>query len=93
MRFGGAEHAHVFGERRCGGELAGVAFRCVLVGAGDEQAREPPERRIMRALAQRDLGIVEVLAILLGEIPTVADIVGYVLIFAASVCVLLPSRG
>ena len=31
-------------------------------------------------------------AVLLGEIPTVPDIVGYVLIFAASVCVLLPSR-
>jgi len=30
--------------------------------------------------------------VLLGEIPTVADIIGYVLIFAASVCVLLPSR-
>jgi drug/metabolite transporter (DMT)-like permease len=31
-------------------------------------------------------------ALLLGEIPTAADIVGYVLIFAASVCVLLPGR-
>jgi drug/metabolite transporter (DMT)-like permease len=31
-------------------------------------------------------------AVLLGEIPTVPDIVGYVLIFAASVCVLLPGR-
>ncbi|MEJ0074372.1 MAG: DMT family transporter [Alphaproteobacteria bacterium] len=31
-------------------------------------------------------------ALLLGEIPTLADIVGYVLIFAASVCVLLPAR-
>ncbi len=31
-------------------------------------------------------------AVLLGEIPTAPDIVGYVLIFAASVCVLLPSR-
>jgi len=31
-------------------------------------------------------------AALLGEIPTAPDIVGYVLIFAASVCVLLPGR-
>jgi drug/metabolite transporter (DMT)-like permease len=37
------------------------------------------------------IGVVSTAA-LLGEIPTVADIVGYVLIFAASVCVLLPSR-
>ena len=37
------------------------------------------------------IGVVST-AILLGEIPTVADIVGYVLIFAASVCVLLPAR-
>ncbi|HKS65156.1 MAG TPA: DMT family transporter [Xanthobacteraceae bacterium] len=38
------------------------------------------------------IGVVST-AILLGEIPTVADVIGYVLIFAASVCVLLPSRG
>jgi drug/metabolite transporter (DMT)-like permease len=31
-------------------------------------------------------------ALLLGETPTLADIIGYVLIFAASVCVLLPAR-
>ena len=31
-------------------------------------------------------------AVLLSEIPTAPDIVGYVLIFAASVCVLLPGR-
>jgi drug/metabolite transporter (DMT)-like permease len=31
-------------------------------------------------------------ALLLGEVPTAPDIVGYVLIFTASVCVLLPSR-
>jgi drug/metabolite transporter (DMT)-like permease len=37
------------------------------------------------------IGVVST-AVLLGEIPTVADIIGYVLIFAASVCVLLPSR-
>ncbi len=37
------------------------------------------------------IGVVST-AVLLGEIPTAADIVGYVLIFAASVCVLLPAR-
>jgi len=31
-------------------------------------------------------------ALLLGEIPTLSDIIGYVLIFAASVCVLLPAK-
>ena len=38
------------------------------------------------------IGVVST-AILLGEIPTLADVIGYILIFAASVCVLLPSRG
>src|SRR6185295_1754386 len=38
------------------------------------------------------IGVVST-ALLLGEIPTLSDIVGYVLIFAASVCVLLPARG
>jgi drug/metabolite transporter (DMT)-like permease len=37
------------------------------------------------------IGVVST-ALLLGEIPTFSDIVGYVLIFAASVCVLLPAR-
>ena len=37
------------------------------------------------------IGVVST-ALLLGELPTRADIVGYVLIFAASVCVLLPGR-
>jgi drug/metabolite transporter (DMT)-like permease len=37
------------------------------------------------------IGIVST-AILLGERPTVPDIIGYVLIFAASICVLLPAR-
>jgi drug/metabolite transporter (DMT)-like permease len=32
-------------------------------------------------------------AIMLGERPTVPDMIGFALIFAASVCVLLPSRG
>jgi drug/metabolite transporter (DMT)-like permease len=37
------------------------------------------------------IGVVST-AVLLGERPTVPDIVGFVLIFAASVCVLLPAR-
>jgi drug/metabolite transporter (DMT)-like permease len=37
------------------------------------------------------IGVVST-ALLLGEIPTPSDIIGYVLIFAASVCVLLPAR-
>ena len=36
----------------------------MLVGAGDKQAREPSERRIVRSLARRDLGVVEGLAVL-----------------------------
>jgi drug/metabolite transporter (DMT)-like permease len=37
------------------------------------------------------IGVVST-ALLLGEIPTLSDVIGYVLIFAASVCVLLPAR-
>lgn len=37
------------------------------------------------------IGVVST-SLFLGEIPTVADIIGYVLIFTASVCVLLPGR-
>jgi drug/metabolite transporter (DMT)-like permease len=32
-------------------------------------------------------------AIMLGEVPTVADMIGFTLIFLASVCVLIPARG
>ena len=42
---------------------ARMAFGRVLVGAGDDEAREPPERRIVRLLAQLDLGRVERLAV------------------------------
>jgi drug/metabolite transporter (DMT)-like permease len=38
------------------------------------------------------IGVVST-AIMLGELPTVPDMIGFALIFAASVCVLLPSRG
>jgi len=37
------------------------------------------------------IGIIST-AILLGERPTIPDIIGYVLIFTASICVLLPAR-
>jgi drug/metabolite transporter (DMT)-like permease len=37
------------------------------------------------------IGVVST-ALLLGEVPTLSDVIGYVLIFAASVCVLLPAR-
>src|SRR5215204_1145785 len=40
-----------------------MAVRCVLIGAGYKHAREPPERRIMRLLAQRDLARIERFAI------------------------------
>ena len=36
--------------------LARIAFGGVLVGAGDQQARQPAERRIVRLLAQLDFG-------------------------------------
>ena len=37
------------------------------------------------------IGVVST-ALLLGEIPTFSDVIGYVLILAASICVLLPAR-
>jgi threonine/homoserine efflux transporter RhtA len=37
------------------------------------------------------IGVVST-ALLLGERQTLSDIIGYALIFAASVCVMLPSR-
>jgi drug/metabolite transporter (DMT)-like permease len=54
--------------------------------------RIPAMTASLGVLSAPVIGVVST-AILLGEIPTVADIIGYVLIFAASVCVLLPSRG
>ena len=50
--------------------------------------RGPLIRRIALGLA---IGVVAT-AILLGERQTLSDIIGYTLIFAASVCVMLPSR-
>jgi drug/metabolite transporter (DMT)-like permease len=53
--------------------------------------RIPAMTASLGVLSAPVIGVIST-AILLGEIPTVADIIGYVLIFAASVCVLLPSR-
>ena len=53
--------------------------------------RIPAMTASLGVLSAPVIGVVST-AVLLGEIPTVADIIGYVLIFAASVCVLPPSR-
>jgi drug/metabolite transporter (DMT)-like permease len=53
--------------------------------------RVPAMTASLGVLSAPVIGVVST-AVLLGEIPTAADIVGYVLIFAAAVCVLLPSR-
>ena len=53
--------------------------------------RVPAMTASLGVLSAPVIGVVST-AILLGEIPTVPDIIGYVLIFAASVCVLLPTR-
>jgi drug/metabolite transporter (DMT)-like permease len=53
--------------------------------------RVPAMTASLGVLSAPVIGVVST-AVFLGEIPTAADIVGYVLIFAASVCVLLPGR-
>lgn len=53
--------------------------------------RVPAMTASLGVLSAPVIGVISTAA-LLGEIPTVPDIVGYVLIFAASVCALLPSR-
>ena len=63
-RFGGTEHAHLIVDRRNRGDFPRVGFGGVLVGAGNEQARQPAERRIAGLLAHLDLGRVERLAVL-----------------------------
>ena len=63
-RVGGAEDAYVIHWRRGAGERARVARRLVPVGAGDDEARQPAERRIVRAFAGRDLCVVERFAVL-----------------------------
>jgi drug/metabolite transporter (DMT)-like permease len=53
--------------------------------------RLPAMTASLGVLSAPVIGVVST-AILLGEGPTAADIVGYVLIFAAAVCALLPGR-
>ena len=53
--------------------------------------RVPAMTASLGVLSAPVIGVVST-AVLLGEIPTVSDVIGYVLIFAASVCVLLPGR-
>ena len=53
--------------------------------------RVPAMTASLGVLSAPVIGVVST-AMLLGEVPTAADIVGYVLIFAASVCALLPGR-
>lgn len=53
--------------------------------------RVPAMTASLGVLSAPVIGVVST-AILLGEWPTGADVIGYVLIFAASACVLLPSR-
>jgi drug/metabolite transporter (DMT)-like permease len=53
--------------------------------------RVPAMTASLGVLSAPVIGVVST-AVLLGEVPTAADMVGYVLIFAASVCVLLPGR-
>ena len=62
-RFGRAEHAHRFVVRRRCAIASRVALGAVPVVRGDHEAREPAERRIVRLLAQLDLGRVERLAV------------------------------
>src|SRR5262245_39352553 len=53
--------------------------------------RIPAMTASLGVLSAPVIGVVST-ALLLGEIPTLSDVIGYVLIFAASVCVLLPAR-
>jgi drug/metabolite transporter (DMT)-like permease len=53
--------------------------------------RVPAMTASLGVLSAPVIGVVST-AIVLGERPTVPDIIGFVLIFAASVCVLVPSR-
>src|SRR5580698_8918048 len=43
--FGGTEHAHLVVGWRGASERARMGFRCVFIGAGDDNAREAAERR------------------------------------------------
>jgi drug/metabolite transporter (DMT)-like permease len=53
--------------------------------------RVPAMTASLGVLSAPVIGVIST-AVLLGEIPTTEDIVGYVLIFAASACVVIPTR-
>ena len=73
-RFGRAEHAHIVlrAARRRPARRAKLSVACLSL-AGDDEAREPAERRIVRALAQRDLAGVERLAVAARSAPASPD--------------------
>src|SRR5262245_28069509 len=58
-----SQHAHVLRRRRDSGEPARKEFGRRPLARRDEEAREPPERRIMRLFAQLDLARVERVAV------------------------------
>ena len=62
-RFGRTEHAHLLVLRRQPDQRTAVAFRAVALGRADDEARQPPKRRIAGRLAQRDLARIERLAV------------------------------
>lgn len=77
---------------------AGATVFAGLVGSGLAYflwfgviGRVPAMTASLGVLSAPVIGILST-ALLLGEIPSAADVIGYVLIFAASVCVLLPGR-
>ena len=71
-RLGGPEDAHV---SSCGAACTGGAqsLRSTAGRAGDDEAREPAERRIVRVLARRDLAGVEGFAVAARSAPASPD--------------------
>ena len=53
--------------------------------------RVPAMTASLGVLSAPVIGVIST-ALLLGEIPTLSDVIGYVLIFAASACVVVPTR-
>ena len=81
-------HAKAFGAAIFAGLMgSGLAYFLWFGVIG----RIPAMTASLGVLSAPVIGVVST-ALLLGEIPTLSDIIGYVLIFAASVCVLLPAR-
>src|SRR5207248_2997613 len=62
-RLGRPQHLYALVARRERNQPAAKPFRARTVARGDDQARQPSERRIERALAQIDLAVVEGLAV------------------------------